>query len=94
MPKGFLCVNTFASNAIGQNPVFPRLLTRYFLALPRANSGSSRRLVGAGSSPVSRTKALKTLRFQGFFLFGFDLCGTKLGAGASGEGGCRKGEAA
>ena len=58
------------------------------------DSGSSRRLVGAGSSPVSRTKALKTLRFQGFFLFGFDLCGTKLGAGASGEGGCRKGEAA
>ena len=32
------------------------------------DSGSSRRLVGAGSSPVSRTKALKTQRFQGFFL--------------------------
>ena len=31
------------------------------------DSGSSRRLVGAGSSPVSRTKALKTQRFQGFF---------------------------
>ena len=32
------------------------------------DSGSSVRLGHAGSSPVSRTKALKTQRFQGFFL--------------------------
>ena len=32
------------------------------------DSGSSVRLGHAGSSPVSRTKALKTMSFQGFFL--------------------------
>ena len=32
------------------------------------DSGSSVRLGHAGSSPVSRTKALKTTSFQGFFL--------------------------
>ena len=56
------------SNYTVKNPATTELFERPVQITRFFNSGSSVRLGHAGSSPVSRTKALKTQRFQGFFL--------------------------
>ena len=67
-PKGTDCKSAGTAYG-GSNPPLPTTYAGMAELADALDSGSSVRLGHAGSSPVSRTKALKTQRFQGFFLF-------------------------